>query len=192
MSPTRAALLAAAADAALAGDWTRTRMSDVARAAGVSRQTLYYEFGSKDGLAEALAMHEAQRYIEGAEAMYAAHEGSPAEAIGAATEYTLRVAAANPLVKAVLTDDAGGLLPFLTTRGEAILAAASAHCAGYLCAHWPDLAKAEVHLVADLVTRLTLSHLVLPGRRPEQVAAEIAHLVQRLLPTPLAAPGDLA
>ena len=184
MSPTRLALLDAAAAAVLAGDWARVRMADVARAAGVSRQTLYYEFGSKDGLAEALTLHEAQRYLDGSEAAYAAHEGSPAEAIGAATEYTLREAAGNPLLKAVLTDDAGGLLPFLTTRGEAVLAAASRHCRDHLTASWPQLPEAEVRLVADLVIRLTLSHLVLPGRRPDEVAHDIAHLVRRLLPTP--------
>lgn len=193
MSPTRDVLLDAAAEAALAGDWARIRMADVARAAGLSRQTLYYEFGSKDGLAEALALREAQRYIAGAEAAYAGHEGSPAEAIGAATEYTLREAAANPLLKAVLTDDVGGLLPFLTTRGEAVLTAASEHCAGYLSQHWPGLPPGEVRLVADLVIRLTLSHLVLPGRRPDEVAADIAHLVARLLPTPHLPPfGDPA
>lgn len=181
MSPTRAALLDAAAEAALGGDWLRARMADVARAAGVSRQTLYYEFGSKDGLAEALALREAQRYIEGAEAAYVGHEGSPAEAIGAATEWTLTTAAANPLLKAVLTDDAGGLLPFLTTRADAILGAASEHCATYLSGHWPDLPADEVRLVADVVTRLTVSHLVLPVSRPDEVARDLAHLVDRLL-----------
>ncbi|HEU0100722.1 MAG TPA: TetR family transcriptional regulator [Mycobacteriales bacterium] len=193
MPSTRDALLDAAADAALAGDWARTRMADVARAAGVSRQTLYYEFGSKDRLAEALAMREAQRYIAGAEAAYAGHEDRPAEAIGAASEYTLRVAAANPLLKAVLTDDAGGLLPFLTTRGDAILAAASTSCADYLCRQRPDLPRDELRRVAELVVRLTLSHLVLPGRRPDEVAAELAHLVDRLLaPAPAQPQGDPA
>lgn len=191
VSPTRAALLDAAADTALAGDWLRARMADVAAAAGVSRQTLYYEFGSKDGLAQALALREAQRYIAGAEAAYAGHEGSPAEAIGAATEWTLREAAANPLLKAVLTDDAGGLLPFLTTRADAILGAAAEHCAGYLSGHWPDLPVDEVRLVAEVVTRLTVSHLVLSGRRPEQVARDIAHVVERLLPTGSLPTGSL-
>lgn len=157
-------------------------MADVARAAGLSRQTLYYEFGSKDALAEALAMREAQRYIEGAEAARVGHEGSPAEAIGASTEWTLTEAAANPLLKAVLTDDASGLLPFLTTRADAILAVAAERAAAYLSGHWPDLPPAEVRLVADLVARLTISHVVLPGARPDEVARDIAHLVDRLLP----------
>ena len=181
---TRDLLLDAAAEAVLSGGWHRARMADVAAAAGVSRQTLYYEFGSKDGLAEALAMREAQRFIEGSQAAYAEHDGTPAEAVGAGTEYTLREAAANPLLKAVLTDDAGGLLPFLTTRSEAIVAAASDACAGYLSSHWPQLPADEVRLVADVVVRLTVSHLVLPGRRPDEVARDIAHLVDRLLPPP--------
>ena len=41
---------------------------------------------------------------------------------------------------------------------------------------------APVLLVADAVNRLTLSHLVLPGGRPDQVAADIARLVDALLP----------
>jgi AcrR family transcriptional regulator len=180
---TRDALLDAAADAVTGPGWERTRMADVAAAAGVSRQTLYYEFGSKDGLAEALAMREAQRYIAGSDEAMLGHDGSPAEAVGAATEFTLRSAADNPLLKAVLTDDSG-LLPFLTTRADAILLAAREHCAQYLSGHWPALPVDEVRLVADTVTRLTVSHLVLPGRRPEQVAADIAHLVERLLPLP--------
>ncbi len=191
MSPTRQALLDAAADAVLAGDWARTRMADVARAAGLSRQTLYYEFGSKDGLAQALAMREAERYLAGAAAAYGEHGGSPAEAVGAATEYTLREAAANPLLKAVLTDDAGDLLPLVTTRADAILDVARDHCAAHLLGHWPALPADEVRLVADVVTRLTVSHLVLPGRPAEEVARDVAHLVARLLPT-APTPGDPA
>lgn len=180
---TRDLLLDAATDAVLSGaEWGKIRMADVARAAGVSRQTLYYEFGSKDALAEALAIREAQRYMDGAEAAMAGHEGSPGEAVGAATEFTLTEAASNPLLKAVLTDDSSGLLPFLTTRSEALLAAARERCASYLCEHWPELAPERVLFVADAVNRLTLSHLVLPGGRPDQVAADISRLVDSLLP----------
>ncbi|MCU1602112.1 MAG: TetR/AcrR family transcriptional regulator [Frankiales bacterium] len=178
---TRDALLDAAYDAALAGDWSQVRMIDVARTAGVSRQTLYYEFGSKDALAEAVALREAARWMEGADAAVVGHEGTPAEAVAAGTLWTLEEAARNPLLKAVLTDDVGGLLPFLTTRAEALQAAAREHCAEHLSSHWPSLAASRVALVADTVTRLQFSHLVLPGGRPEQVAADIALLVSSLL-----------
>jgi AcrR family transcriptional regulator len=178
---TREALLEAAYDAALAGDWERVRMIDVARAAGVSRQTLYYEFGSKDALAEAVALREAARWMQGADAAVVGHEGSPAEAVAAGTLWTLEEAARNPLLKAVLTDDVGGLLPFLTTRAEALQGAAREHCAEHLSSHWPEIPAERVQLVADTVTRLQFSHLVLPGGRPEQVAHDIAVLVSSLL-----------
>lgn len=182
MSHSREALLDAAYDAAVAGDWDKVRMADVAAAAGLSRQTLYYEFGTKDALAEAVAMREAQRFMAGADAARIGHEGTPAEAIAAAAQFTLTSAAVNPLLKAVLTDRTSALLPFLTTRAEHILHAARDHTAAYLSAHWPDLPPEEVLLVAEVVNRLTISQLVLPGGRPDQVARDIAHLVDRLLP----------
>ena len=85
----------------------------------------------------------------------------------------------------MLTDDTGGLLPFLTTRAEAILhrraaSAPSTTC----CGQWPELDRDDVVRVADAVNRLTISHLVLPGGRPDEVAADIARLVDRLLPVP--------
>jgi AcrR family transcriptional regulator len=183
-SAARDALLDAAYDAALAGDWEHVRMADVARAAGVSRQTLYYEFGTKDGLAQALAVREAERWSDGALGAIVGHDGSPVEAITAATVWTLEEAARNPLLKAVLTDDEGGLVPFLTTRSEQLQEIARDHLENHVREHWPEIAPARLHLLADTVVRLTFSHLVLPGGRPEQVAADIAVLVSALLEVP--------
>jgi AcrR family transcriptional regulator len=182
--PTRELLLDAAADVVLAGRWARTPMADVAAAAGVSRQTLYYEFGSKDGLAQALALREAERYADGAEQAERESGDSPAEAVRAGVAFTLREAGDNPLLKAVLTDDAGDLLPYLTTRADALHAAAAERSAAHWLDRWPDLPADDVRLVADVVTRLVVSHLVLPGARPDQVADDVARLVARLLPTP--------
>ncbi len=189
MPSTRELLLDAAANAALGVGWDNARMADVAAAAGVSRQTLYYEFGSKDALGQALAMREAERYMAGADAALTGSEGTPAEAVAAGTRYTLTAAAENPLLKAVLTDDSGSLLPYLTTRAEAILSAARDHLTAHVTSHWPELDRDDVRRAADVVNRLTLSHLVLPGARPDEVAADLAHLVDRLLPVPPATPA---
>jgi AcrR family transcriptional regulator len=103
---TRDALLDAAYDVIVAGNWQRARMVDVAAAAGVSRQTLYNEFGSKDAVAQALAERESQRFIEGTNRFIdEVHPDRPVDAIAAATEWTIREASDNPLLKAVLTDD---------------------------------------------------------------------------------------
>src|ERR1700742_4050050 len=108
---TRDALLDAAYDVAVAGNWQNARMLDVAAAAGVSRQTLYNEFGSKDSVAQALAMRVATRFIEGTNRFLdEVHPDRPVEAVAAATEWTIREAANNPLLKAVLTDETSELL----------------------------------------------------------------------------------
>ena len=183
---TRDALLDAAYDVVVAGEWQSARMVDVANAAGVSRQTLYNEFGSKDALAEALALREAQRFLDGGNAtLEEIQPTAPADAVRAATEYTLREAANNPLLKAVLTDDTSELLPFLTTRSDQILAAARRQFEDFWHTHWPELPTDDVELAAELLPRLTMSYLFLPSDGPdasaEAIAARLAQLVDRIL-----------
>ncbi|MBV9292770.1 MAG: TetR family transcriptional regulator [Frankiales bacterium] len=180
---TRDALLDAAYDAAVTGDWAGTRMLDVARAAGVSRQTLYNEFGSKDALAAALAMREAARFIEDTEhALDDAHPDGPIQAIAAAALSTLQRAADHPLLKAALVDDNGGLLSYLTTRGEPVVSAARASFETYYATHWPELSAESIALAAEAITRLTLSYIVLPAAVPaETIASQFAELARKLL-----------
>lgn len=183
MTSTREALLDAAYDAAVSGDWARTRMADVARAAGVSRQTLYNEFGSKEALAEAMAMREVEDFIAGTEReLDEANPDDPIQAVGAAALYTLQRAAENPLIKAALVDDRSGLLSFLTTRGEPAMAAARASFERYYATHWPSLSTADIALAAEAITRLTISYIMLAGDAPAEVlAARLADLATRLL-----------
>jgi AcrR family transcriptional regulator len=183
---TRDALLDAAYDVVVAGNWQSARMVDVAAAAGVSRQTLYNEFGSKDALAQALAMREASRFIEGTNRfLEEIHPDAPVDAVAAATEWTIREASDNPLLKAVLTDDTSELLPFLTTRGDAIIGAARLNIENWWRTHWPDLPAEDVALAAETVARLTVSYLVLPSDGPdgsaEAISARMSTLVERLL-----------
>jgi AcrR family transcriptional regulator len=169
---TRDALLDAAYDAAVSGDWLRTRMVDVARTAGVSRQTLYNEFGTKDALAQAMAMREIQRFIDGTErALDEAHPDDPIQAVGAAALYTLQRAADNPLLKAALTDDTSGLLSFLTSRGEPALVAARTSFENYYSTHWPDLPRDAIRIAAETIVRLTISYLTVPADVPPEVVA---------------------
>ena len=187
-SPTPAsrvqrALLDAAYDAAVSGDWARTRMADVARAAGVSRQTLYNEFGSKDALAQAMALREVERFIAGTEAaLDEANPDDPIQAVRAAALYTLEQAADNPLLKAALIDDDAGLITFLTSRGEPAMKAARDSFERYYSAHWPELSADDVAVAAETITRLTLSYVVLPAELPaETIATSLAALAKKLL-----------
>ncbi|MEU8351319.1 TetR/AcrR family transcriptional regulator [Streptomyces sp. NPDC048845] len=115
--PTARESLLDAAYAALANrPWPGVRMVDVAAAAQVSRQTLYNEFGSKDGLARALVRREVDRYLAGVRAVLAgpsapAAAGAPGDRLAAVAEWTVRTARHNPLLRAVLTGCWGERLP---------------------------------------------------------------------------------
>ncbi|MFI0910120.1 TetR family transcriptional regulator [Streptomyces abikoensis] len=133
MPAARELLLDAAFTALGTRPWHGVRMVDVAAAAGVSRQTLYNEFGSKDGLARALVRREAETFLAGVEHSLATARDAtapdttgpdatgpdtagrdPADAgdrCAAAALWTLRTARANPFVRAALTGCRGDRLP---------------------------------------------------------------------------------
>ncbi|WTW97226.1 TetR family transcriptional regulator [Streptomycetaceae bacterium NBC_01309] len=180
----RVALLDAAREAAVAGAWATTRMADVAAAAGVSRQTLYNEFGNKDALAEALAHREAERFLAGTAEVCRNSPGDAGDCVRACTVWALSEARQNLLVKAALTDESAGLLPTLTTRSAGLLTLFRDNAAAVILERWPHLDPAEVAWVAELAVRLTVSHLVVPTEAVEVTADHIALLVRRLLATP--------
>lgn len=102
MPGARESLLDAAYAVLARRPWYAVRMVDVAAAAGVSRQTLYNEFGSKDGLARALVRREADGYLAGVERALTG-PFDPRDRLTATAEWTLVSARGNALVRAMLT-----------------------------------------------------------------------------------------
>ncbi|MET9477751.1 TetR/AcrR family transcriptional regulator [Streptomyces sp. NPDC002917] len=110
MPAAREALLDAALSALSTLPWATVRMVDVASAAGVSRQTLYNEFGSKDGLARALVRRAADGYLAGVERALES-PGGAGDRLAATAAWTVRAARTNTLVRALLTGCWGERLP---------------------------------------------------------------------------------
>ncbi|MFF0302383.1 TetR/AcrR family transcriptional regulator [Streptomyces sp. NPDC004562] len=102
MPAARDSLLDAAHSALARRPWSAVRMVDVAATAGVSRQTLYNEFGSKEGLARALVRREADTYLAGVERALAT-PGDVRGRLTATAEWTAGLARDNALVRALLT-----------------------------------------------------------------------------------------
>ncbi|MBC9726346.1 TetR/AcrR family transcriptional regulator [Streptomyces sp. TRM68367] len=102
MPAARESLLDAAYTALARRPWSAVRMVDVAAAAGVSRQTLYNEFGSKEGLARALVRREADGYLAGVDRALTGYS-DPRERLTATAEWTTSAARENVLVRAMLT-----------------------------------------------------------------------------------------
>ncbi|MBX9361746.1 TetR/AcrR family transcriptional regulator [Streptomyces massasporeus] len=102
MPAARESLLDAAYAALVRRPWSAVRMVDVAAAAGVSRQTLYNEFGSKDGLARALVRREADGFLAGVDRALTG-PSDPRDRLTATAEWTASTARENLLVRAMLT-----------------------------------------------------------------------------------------
>lgn len=186
MGSAREALLDAAYEAIVAGDWAGARMADLAARAGVSRQTLYNEFGNRDQLAAALALREAGRFraLTGQAARDA--PGDVGDATAAAVTAALTAALDNPLIKATLTDDTSGLLPYLTTRSAAIMDVFREDSIAIFAERWPELAeqpevRAEVGWISETAFRLVISHLIVATEPVETTSRHIAEVVRRLM-----------
>jgi AcrR family transcriptional regulator len=177
----RDALLDAAAELLTLRGYRGVRVQDVADAVGVSRQTVYNEFGDKWGLAQALIIRDNEQYLDGIDQVLSAH-ADLYSAIVAAVTFTLELSAEDPIKKAALTG-AGGeeLLPLFTTHAEPVLFSARTRLIEHALAQWPQLDPAAVREVADAAVRLTMSHMLLPDDPAETVAQLIARMVTRYL-----------
>ena len=182
----RERVLATAHEHTVERGWERVRVGEVAVDSGVSRPTLYREFGNKDGLGEALMTREAERFFAAIAEALSRHD-DVGEAVAAATRLTLEEASDNPLLKAVLTGSRSGdagLLPFLTSRSESIRESARALFATWLEQRRPDLLPSTVEETVDAVVRLVISHVVAPALDPVDVGQRLAHLAQALIRPP--------
>ena len=176
-------LIAAARELTVTHGWGSVRMLDVAKTAGVSRQTVYNEFGDRAGLAEALALNEIERFRDLVRAELFAHGNDARAAVHSTILRVLTEAAANPLVRAILTSADGGdeLLPYLTTRAGSVLAVAGAVVREWTTSQLPGLDEHAAALAAESIIRLTVSHIMLPGASPQASADALAEVFLKLL-----------
>lgn len=174
----RETLLGAARDELQRRAWSEITMADVARAAGVSRQTLYKEFGSRDEFAQAFVIHEGERFLDAVDAAVLEHRDDPRAAVGAALTTFLLTAGEDPLVRIMLSDDGtGGMLPLVTTQGMPVVQWATARLTATIEAGWPEAPAAKVALLAESLVRLAISYITAPGGSPEQTATQAGELL---------------
>ena len=174
----RQTLFDAARDQLAERPWSDITMADIAAAAGVSRQTLYKEFGNRHEFGLALILHEGERFLAEVEAAVLAHTDDPRAAIGAALELFLRSAGEDPLVRIMLSDDGTqGLLPFVTTEGRPVVLWATTRLSAVIEQGWPQAARADVALLAEALVRLAISYITTPSENPHQTAERVAELL---------------
>jgi AcrR family transcriptional regulator len=158
----RAELLEAALAELVEHGWRGLQMQAVAKRVGVSRQTMYYTFSNRDGLASAMVDHLTDSFLDGFSDAF--ETGStPDDQWLAGVRYLLDRACIDPALHAMLGVDSGEQFLALLTSGSApIIARARERIPATALHHQPHLETAKVVEVAELLARLVLSQVVQP------------------------------
>ena len=149
------------------------RMAEVAAKAGVSRQTVYNEFGNKERLIQAVALHKTAEFLDGVRERLASTP-DPLEGLRRGITFAFDLAGTDPLAKSVLNGaNAEDMLPLLTTKGRPVLTFATSVFAQHIRKHWRTLSDARVHLIAETIVRVALSHLMTPSTRRVDAVVQV-------------------
>ena len=175
----RDTLLSAASDLLRDYGWSEISMAAIAARAGVSRQTLYNEFGSREEFAQSFAMREADMFLRSVEATIAAHSDDPLRALEAAFEQFLVAAADNPMVRAILVRDKGteDLVAMFTTGGGPVVEFATERLTCAVRKEWPQASEKDARIAVECLVRLAISHAGLPSGTTADAAQSIAALI---------------
>lgn len=155
--------------------WSATTMSDVAIAAGVSRQTLYNEFGSRVSLVEAYISREISALVEQVAAAVRSSADDAHRALRRAFALFLKLASDEPVMQIIAADAEGGELHrLITTLGQAL---ASDSIAQLIPEVWPQVGAADARLLSDALVRLAISHALVSTDDPAAIADGVGRLL---------------
>lgn len=158
--------------------WSEITMAEIASGAGVSRQTLYNEFGNRNEFGFAFVIHEGERFLDGVEKAVLVHTDDARAAVRAALDQFLSNAGDDPLIRILLSDDGtGGMLPFVTTQGLPVVQWATDRLAAVIEKGWPWAPAADVKLLAESLVRLAISHVTTPSKSTGDTGAAVAELL---------------
>ena len=175
----RDTVLGAANDLAAQRSWSSITMAQIATAAGVSRQTLYNEFGTRDDLATAYVLWASGQFLDEIERVVGGHDGDLRSALAAAFELFLELAVEHPLVRALgATTGAEGLHALVaTSAGAPVIAAATDRLAAIAAAAAPDVADDDRRIACEIIVRLAISHLTVPTGPADVAAANVDRVI---------------
>jgi AcrR family transcriptional regulator len=167
----RNTLLDAACEQLQGRRWADVTMADVAATAGVSRQTLYKEFGSRDEFAQVLVMREAERFLLAVEDAVRARLDDAASALAAGFDVFLTAAAENPIVRTIVHGDgAEELLALFTIHGKPLVESATERLIAVIVSGWPLISREDAEILSECLVRLAISFAALP-KGPTSISA---------------------
>ena len=162
----------------LTRDWSAITLSHVAKAAGISRQTIYNEFGSRQGLAQAYALRLADRLVDQIDDAIEGNEGDVHAALVQGFRDFFAESAADPLVISLLTGDfKPDLLQLITTDSGPIISHCSERLTATFMHSWVKCSDEDAGILARAIVRLAMSYISMPPEADHDVAADLARLL---------------
>jgi AcrR family transcriptional regulator len=159
-------ILDAALDLVGAYGARRTSIDDIAARAGVARATVFRRFRNKQGVLDALCARELQRFLTSVRATIAAAP-DPAASVVESFVAVVRYAAAHPLLERIARVEPQVLIETLRTGDPSPLDLGRTFVAGRLRAGQARgrIPKRDADELADVLVRLALSYILIPGGR---------------------------
>ncbi|GMU80119.1 MAG: putative transcriptional regulator, TetR family protein [Acidimicrobiia bacterium] len=172
-------IVAAAADEFAAVGLRKASMDEVARAAGVSRSTLYRRFPNKEALFQAVAM---ETFETGLTRLEDATAGlPPRDAVIEGFALGAEMVQTNPLLRRVVLED-HSVRDALGGIGGLFIEVVTARVAGTLREGGASMPDDELLEAVELLVRLVMSYLEVPASDPDRATPEYArHLATRHL-----------
>jgi AcrR family transcriptional regulator len=178
-------------DLLLTRDWSAITLADVARAAGISRQTIYNEFGSRQGLAQGYAMRLADHLVDEVDYAIRQNEGDMYSAFRQGFRAFFAESASDPLVISLLTGEAKpDLLQLITVDSAPIITHCSQRLTTSFAESWVKHSDQDAGVLARAIVRLCMSYVSMPpeaelGAPAGSGGGDVADDLARLL-TPFA------
>ncbi len=162
----------------LSRDWSSITLSDVAKAAGISRQTIYNEFGSRQGLAQGYALRLADRLVDQIEDAIVGNVGDVYAAFLQGFRDFFAESAADPLVISLLTGTTKpDLLQLITTDSGPIITRCSQRLTETFMHSWVRASEEDAGVLARAIVRLAMSYVSMPPEANHDVARDLARLM---------------
>ncbi|MGO3328548.1 TetR/AcrR family transcriptional regulator [Gordonia sp. (in: high G+C Gram-positive bacteria)] len=162
----------------LENDWARVTMSDVAQFAGVSRQTVYNEFSSRNGLAQAYALRLVEQFTAEITAAVESTRGDVEGAFTVGFAGFFASAADDPMIASLVSGEAKpDLLKLITTDSAPLIEAATANLDTLLQQSWIAMSAEASGRIARTITRMALSYVAMPPEADFDVAADLARVM---------------
>lgn len=169
-------------------DWSKITLGDVAARAGVSRQTLYNEFGSRAGLAQSYALRLADDLVDHVDSAIANNVGDARAAFHEGLAGFFLDAAGDPLVQSLLAGEVKlDLLRLITLDAGPLLDRATQRLATAFQRSWVSASAAESDVLAHALVRIALSYIPTPPAPGRNAPAELSELLSPYVDAILAA-----